>query len=272
MKKFLILCVLLTGCQPHVQHSNVLLLKGSSTMLPMARAWAEAFMLEHPGISVYTEGGGTAKGAAELARGRIDFCMASRPLRPNEARLLAENFNTVGMAVLVAKDALSIYLNPLNPVKSLSMSQLERIYSGDITHWNQVGGEPESIKLIHRLPNSGTFLYFKDHVLSGRPYAQTGIKVMTNQEMISVVSQHINAIGYGGAAYGDNVRHCPINNIPPTAEKVANDSYPITRYLYLYSINTPRGLQKLFVDWVLSETGQDIVRKSGYFPIWNRGR
>ena len=237
-------------------------------MLPMARAWAEAFMLKHPGISVYTEGGGTAKGAAELARGRVDFCMASRPLLPNEARLLAQNFNTVGMAVLVAKDALSIYLNPENPVRSLSISQLERIYSGDIISWSEVGGNDTPIQLIHRLPNSGTFLYFKEHVLSGQDYAANGVKVMTNQEMISVVSRHVNAIGYGGAAIGNNVLHCAVNNVQPTAENVANDTYPVTRYLYLYSIDTPRGLQKLFVDWVLSKDGQNIVKKSGYFPIW----
>ena len=239
-------------------------------MLPMARAWAEVFMLNHPGVSVYTEGGGTAKGAAELERGRVDFCMASRPLLPNEARLLAENFNTVGMAVLVAKDALSIYLNPRNPVRSLSMSQLERIYSGDITTWDQVGGDTQPIKLIHRLSNSGTFLYFREHVLSGRAYAANGVKVMTNREMVSVVSRHVNAIGYGGAAFGNNVLHCAVNSVLPLAENVANDTYPLTRYLYLYSIDTPRGLQKIFVDWVLSEQGQDIVRKSGYFPIWDR--
>lgn len=239
-------------------------------MLPLARMWAEAFMIENSGVSVYVDGGGTATGAAALAQGKVDFCMASRPLRPGEAQLVAKRFNTVGIAILVAKDALSIYVNPENPVHSLSMDQLERIYTGELQNWKQVGGTDIPILLLHRMPNSGTFLYFKEHVLHGQPYSQNGKQLPTNNAVMQTVSENVNAIGYGGAGYATNVFHCQINGVSPSAENVATDSYPITRYLYLYTVRTPRGVLKKFVDWVLSETGQAIVKNAGYFPIWEK--
>jgi len=251
----------------HQPPVNIIRLKGSDTMLPLTTRWAEAYMKEHPTISVYVEGGGSALGFKSLIQGEVDVCASSRPIQANETQLLAQKYGKVGMAFLVAKDALSIYLHPENPVRNLSLEQVKAIFTGAITHWNEVGGHNAPIQILMRSPNSGTFLYFKEHVLEGQPYVSGAQITPTTAAMVKVISENVNAIGYGGIAYGQNLIHCQINAIAPTEANVRSDRYPITRYLYLYTIDTPQGKLKNFIDWVLKE-GQAIVREVGYIPIW----
>jgi len=105
-------------------------------------------------------------------------------------------------------------------------------------------------------------------VLLGGSYTDEAITLPTTQAIVEAVSENAAAIGYGGLAYGDNVVHCSVNNIAPTAENVRNGTYPISRYLYLYTVQPPRGLKKGFIDWILEETGQKIVKEVGYIPLY----
>lgn len=237
-------------------------------MLPLARLWAQIYMVEHSGISVYVEGGGTGTGAEALADGKVDICTASRPLQAREAQALAERFGTVGVSVLAAKDALSIYVNLENQVHAFTKKQLADIFTGRIKNWIDLGGDDAPIQLLTRLPSSGTYLYLKEHIMNGDDYSASAKTLPTTKAVIDYVAAHKYAIGYGGIAYESNVRHCRIDGVEPTAEHVADDSYPLTRYLYLYTVDTPTGRIKDFVNWVLSEHGQDIVKWVGYFPIW----
>lgn len=237
-------------------------------MLPLARFWAEVYMIENPGVSVYVDGGGTATGMAALANNEVDLCMASRTILPEEAQMLVQKHRAVGVSILVAKDALSIYIHPDNPVRNLTVAQIRGIYRGDITNWKDVGGDDAPIHLLNRMSTSGTFAYFQEHVLEGEPYGSSSDALPTTKKIIETVAQDEYAIGYGGMAYETDVYHCDINGVEPTRENVTNDSYPLTRYLYLYTIDKPQGKTKDFVNWVLSEHGQDIVKWVGYFPIW----
>ena len=237
-------------------------------MLPLARFWAEVYMIENPGISVYVEGGGTATGMNALALGDIDICMASRRILPEEAQLLVQKHGAVGMSILVAKDALSIYVHTENPATNLTIEQIRDIYSGIINSWADVGGEDAPIHVLNRMPTSGTFAYFQEHVLEGAPYSTSSRALPTTKAVIETVADDKYAIGYGGIAYETNVYHCDINGVEPTKENVINDLYPLTRYLYLYTVDKPQGKTKNFINWVLSEHGQDIVKWVGYFPIW----
>jgi len=182
--------------------------------------------------------------------------------------LLAKNFNRIGMNIRIAQDALSVYINPQNPLRDLSMKQLEDIFTGKIKNWESLGGNDAPISVLIRSPNSGTFLFFKEHVLNGKDYLPTAKTKSTTMAIINSVSKDINAIGYGGLAYGANVIHCKINHIAPSEQNVKNDSYPIIRYLYLYTIDMPRGHIKAFIDWILKD-GQQIVREVGYIPLWS---
>lgn len=237
-------------------------------MLYLAQRWAAEYMKNNPGISIYVEGGGTVTGAQAIAHGKADICLASRPLRPEEIKLIADKYNKVGLAILVAKDAITVYLHPQNQVESLTLEQLKKMYKGEITNWAMAGGPDNPVLLINRMATSGTFLYFKEHVLGGDEYSENSQMFPTTKEVVEAVAKNKNAIGYGGIAYMANVKYCQINDIAPFSSTGANDDYPLTRYLYLYLVDTPRGEIKRFVDWILSPEGQEIVKNVGYFPIW----
>ncbi len=237
-------------------------------MLILVRQWAEAFMKSHPDISIYTEGGGTATGVEALTNGTADICSASRPLRPEEIKILAEKFGRIGIGTLVAKDALSIYVNPQNPVQDLSLKQLKEIFTGRIRNWKELGGTDTSLIVISRPPNSGTYFYFREHVLNDQPYSPDALTLLTTNAIVNYIAEHTNAIGYGGLAYGKNVVHCRINSIFPSENSIKYDLYPISRYLYLNTIEKPDGAVKAFMDWVLTPAGQSVVEQVGYISIW----
>jgi phosphate transport system substrate-binding protein len=154
------------------------------------------------------------------------------------------------------------------------MPDLENIFTGKITNWRDFNPDfDRNIKVISRSPNSGTYLYFKEHVLHDKPYlGQVTVRYSTN-EVVKTVLSDTSAIGYGGTAFGDDVVHIRIDGVSPTLENVNNDSYPIVRYLYLYTVDKPGGEIKKFIDWILDEPGQAIVAKVGYIPLWtHRGQ
>ncbi len=267
---FAITLLLYTSCHYTNQNdSKIIRLKGSDTMYVLSRHWAESYMKTHPQTSVYYEGGGTGSGARALANGSVDICTASRPLRPEEAQILVDFTGSLGVSHRVAKDALCIYLHPANPVNSLTLEQVEKIYLGEIINWDQVGGNNAAIELYDRLPNSGTHLYLREHVLDGEAFhAEHILSVASAADMVAQVSEDVNAIGYGGIIQHPGIKFSKINNIEPMPENIQNDSYPIIRYLYLYTPNTPQGHVKRFIDWVLGPQGQAIVEQTGFFPIW----
>lgn len=239
-------------------------------MLYLTQALADEYMKLNPGVSIYVEGGGTASGINSFTKGEIDICTASRTLKPEEVKLIAEKFGSVGMATLVAKDALSIFINPQNPVKDFQIDEVKNIFTGSITNWNMLGGDNADVMAIIRNPNSGTYLYFKEHILDGEEYSPSAITEATTEKIISAVKENKNAIGYGGLAYGDKNLHAKINGIEPTEENVINDKYPVTRYLHFYTLFQPDGIVKNFIDWVLSPAGQAVVKKIGYIQIYKR--
>lgn len=244
-------------------------IKGSDTMLLLTTRWAEEFMRVHPRIAVYTEGGGTETGIDALIEGNTDLCAASRTLRAEEVRRLLQKRGSLGISVLTAKDALSVYLHPDNPVGSLTMQQITGLFTGEIRNWRDVGGADLPVTVISRAPNSGTFLFFEEHVLQGRPYSRDAETVATTEAVIRRVRELPGAVGYGGLPYGEDLRHVAVEGIKPTSDNVRNGSYPISRYLYLYASRPLEGELKLFVDWVLSNAGQTVVRSVGYIPLWD---
>ncbi len=247
---------------------KIIRIKGSDTMLILTRRWAESYMRTHPGISVYAEGGGTATGIQALTNGETDICAASRPLTFEEIKPLAEKYRNIGISFLVAKDALSIYVHPQNPITDLTTKQIKEIFTGKIRNWNSVGGEDEAIKIFTRPTTSGTYLYFREHALDKLDFVAHSIVVPTTAAIVDSVFSNRNGIGYGGIAYGSKIVHCQINGINPSEENVRYDLYPLSRYLYLYTIEKPRGEVRKFIDWVISSEGQRIVEEVGYVPLW----
>lgn len=242
-------------------------ISGSDTMLRLNRHWAEAYMKSTPGVAVYCWGGGSGRGVRDLIDSRVQISAVSRPLLAEEVRLLAERHQTVGLAFAVAKEALSIYVHPENPVRDFTLSQLFGIFSGSIRDWRELGGQPAPIRVFRRSSVSGTYSYFLEHVLNGTDYRVDAEVRGNTEDIVNSVSEDRWAIGYGGLAYGEKL-HGRVEGIAPLEENVRNGAYPITRYLYLVTLHRPSGAVKDFVDWVQGPEGQAIVREAGYVALW----
>ncbi len=270
MKKLFLIFImsLLVSCGSADYEVARIRIKGSDTMLKLTELLSEEFMKINPGISVYVSGGGTMNGVKALVKNDAEICMASRPLKSDEIKIIADDHGSLGMSSLIAKDALSIYLHPDNPVNDLSLEQLKGIFTGRITNWKEVGGLDEKIIPVIRSNNSGTYLYFKEHVLNDESYTDKSIAKITTNSMIEEILKNKNAIGYGGMGLGNEIKHGSVNGIKASREASIDGLYPITRYLQFYTLKEPGGVIKKFIDFASSPTGQKIVEEQGFIPLW----
>jgi phosphate transport system substrate-binding protein len=266
----LIAMMLLSGCNRLSRRApEVLHLKGSFTMLELGNMWAQAYMESHPGTSVYVEGGGSATGFQGLLDGEIDIALSSRLILTEEAQALAAKYNSIGLSFLVAKDALSVLVNKENPLSNLTIEQVRDIFTGTITNWSHLGGWDQSIQVAIRPPTSGTHLYFKEFVLDNAEYSSAVQILPTNSAIANFVQDNPSAIGHSGIEVSDAVTHCQINGIAARRKNVREGRYPLSRYLYLYTIQTPSGKVKQFIDWVISPAGQMVVSQAGFISLWS---
>jgi phosphate transport system substrate-binding protein len=194
-------------------------------------------------------------------------------MKDGEKVKLRERYGSTGIEIRTAKDGLSIYLSESNPVKELSFSQIKDIYTGKITNWKQVGGKDADIILYGRENSSGTYVFFKDNVLLGQDFASNTQTLPGTAAVVNAVKRDVNGIGYGGAGYAKGIKECAVRKgesgtaYLPTAENVANGSYPITRFLYFYLRQKPDGDLKEFIKWIVGSEGQQIVTNEGFFPV-----
>ncbi|MBN2366864.1 MAG: phosphate ABC transporter substrate-binding protein [Calditrichaeota bacterium] len=263
----LILLTTLFCIPPSGKQSPRIRIKGSDTMKILMDRLAEHYMRLHPEIAIYVEAGGTGSGVNALIEEQIDICSASRLLSSTETSKMAQKNQTVGYFTVIAKDALSIYVHPENSITDLTLKQIKQIFTGEIRNWNEIGGPDQEIIVYIRPPNSGTYFYFKEHLLEGEEYFAGAITVPTTSRIVQLVESHLAAIGYGGIAYGGNIIHTQVNGIHSTPDNVRFDLYPISRYLYLLTLKKPRGPVQNFIDWILSGDGQKIVEEIGYISI-----
>lgn len=263
-------CLLFFSMSCSVKQVNVavITIKGSDSMLQLTENLAEEYMIVNPGISIYVYGGGTSEGVRALIKDEIDICTASRNLKPDETKALADYYGSVGMFYLIAKEALCIYVNPENPVKNFTLDQLKYIFECNLTNWDQLGGKNQKIIPVIRNINSGTHFYFKEHVLSGDNYCDDAVVESTTGTVIEYIENNEAAIGYGSMGYTGDIYYAKVDGIEPAEKNVRNDTYPITRYLHFYTTKAPNGAVKNFIDWVLSPVGQKVIEQSGYIPLW----
>lgn len=247
--------------------------KGSDTMVILGQRWAENYMNANPGQIVMVTGGGSGTGIAALINGTTDICQSSRPMKQDEKLKLRDRFQTMGVEIPVAKDGLAVYVHPSNPIQELTIDQLKLVYEGKVTNWKQLGGKEATIILYGRENSSGTYSFFKDHVLGGRDFSPRVQTLPGTAAVVNAVAKDPNGIGYGGAAYAKGVRDVAMKadaKSPaylPTAEHVNSNKYPLARDLYFYLRKTPTGDTKRFIDWILSPDGQKLAVAVGYFPV-----
>lgn len=253
--------------------SGSVTLKGSDTMVILAQRWAEVFMREHAGFTIQVTGGGSGTGIAALINGTTDVATASRPMKDAEKAQVQAQRNGPANEIRVAVDALAVYVPEANPVQELSVPQLSKIFRGEITNWRQVGGPDAPIVLYGRENNSGTYVYFKEHVLDDADFAASTQTLPGTAAVINAVARDRNGIGYGGIAYAQGVRPLrikPTDDAPavtPDMTTATNGTYPLARFLFFYTVGEPSGATKSFVDWVLSPPGQAVIENVGYYPL-----
>jgi phosphate transport system substrate-binding protein len=254
------------------RRGSTLTIKGSDTMVILAQNWAEAFMKANPGKVIQVSGGGSGTGMAALINGTADLANASRPIKDKERRQLAKRRDVEAEEFRVALDALAVYVPASNQIQSLTIPQLKGIFRGQTTNWKDVGGADKPIVLYSRENSSGTYAYFKEHVLEDEDFAATAQTLPGTAAVINAVSKDASGIGYGGIGYAEGVRTVKVapaggQPVEPTMENATSGKYPLSRFLNIYSAGKASGIAKEYLDFVLSDDGQKIVEGVGYYPL-----
>lgn len=248
-------------------------IKGSDTCLPLSQKLAESFMKGHSKASITVVGGGSGVGLSALVSGTTDIAQSSRRMKMDEKLKMKES-GKGNKEVIIAYDALAVVVNPGNKVSQLTREQLEEIFTGKITNWKQVGGADQKIVAYSRESSSGTFEFFKEHVMNKKNFANTCLLMPATGAVIQSVSQTPGAIGYVGLAYVDkSIKPLKVSYdqgktyVTPSVAAAQDKTYPITRPLYYYYLVSAENSVKQFIEYILSEQGQSIVTKEGYVPI-----
>jgi phosphate transport system substrate-binding protein len=244
---------------------------GSTTVGPIAKAFAEFYMKQHPGVNITVSESGSGNGAKSLINGSCQVATMSRIMKQNEYEA-AVHSEVLPISYVVALDGIAMIVHPGNPVKALTMEQIKSIYIGKIKNWNQLGGPNVPLVIISRDTNSGTYETFETRVMKGEKIAKNCEYVGSNGAIRQRVQSTPAAIGYVGIGFIDNtVKALPVNNVMPSPETVKDGSYPIGRPLYMYTNDFPTMGSDLylFVNLYLTKKGQEIIEETGFIPVTN---
>ncbi len=276
MKKFTFilastLLVLATALSAHAGNITV---KGSDTLVVLAQKWAETYMGKNAATKIQVTGGGSGVGIAALQNKTTDLCNSSRKMKAAEIANCVQAFNKRPTEYKVALDGLSIYVNESNPLKEITLEQLELVFTGKIRNWKELGGSDAPITVYSRENSSGTYEFFKEHVLKGKDFVASAQTMPGTAALLQAVAKDKSGIGYGGAAYGQGAKALLVKKdaaspgIEATEENVVKGIYPIWRYLYVY-VNPAldKGEISAYINWIRSDAGQSIVKDVGYFPL-----
>jgi phosphate transport system substrate-binding protein len=280
MKKILVYTLLLTtlSCSRKDDSGNesgvvAITIKGSDTVLPLSQKEAEEFMGKDPNANITVVGGGTGVGLTALIDGTTDIAMASRPLKIEE-KLKLKGKKIDYREQIIAFDALAVIVNPKNKVDKLTREQLEGIFTGKIKNWKEVGGSDDQIVIYSRESSSGTFEFFKEHVMDKKNYGQGTLMMPATGSIVQSIGQTKGAIGYVGLAYQTKeVKFLSVSYdegktfVAPSIATAKDKSYPIARPLYFFYDVKKEKIVKPFIDFIMSDEGQQIVAAVDYIPV-----
>lgn len=279
----LFFCLALVQCNSRSGStpSATIQIKGSDTMVNLVQAWVEAFKLVDPSIDIEVSGGGSGVGIAALERGAVDIATASRNIKEKEAEAVVENTGKKPVEFIVAFDALALYVNKNNPLDSITLSDLARIYgdSNRVSRWNEINIAIPQVKndkiiRISRQSSSGTYEFFREKVLHKKDFSLGSCDMNGSKEVVELVGSTRTAIGYSGMGYATNaikmlklMKKEGDTAYAPTVENTLSKRYPLARSLQMYTLGQPEGHIKKFLDWVHSAEGQKLVAENGFVPV-----
>ena len=279
-----IICVLalvvITGCAKKEADSRSIQIKGSDTEVNLVQMLAEVYMEKTPEISLAVTGGGSGVGIAALINKQTDIANSSRAMKDEEIKQAQEK-GIDPIAIVFALDGLALIAHQSLPVDRLTLDEVAKIFKGEITNWKGLDGPDLTISLYGRQSNSGTYVYFRDKVLKG-DYAPQARRMNGNAQIVEAVKTDKAGIGYVGIGYvvddkGQVASGIKVLNIavganspavtPLKPENVKSGLYPLTRPLYQYTDGKPKQKLLEFIRFELSQEGQELVTKEGYYPV-----
>ncbi|MGB5529879.1 MAG: PstS family phosphate ABC transporter substrate-binding protein [Ignavibacteriaceae bacterium] len=291
---FLIITPLLfLGCKKKEggEEKTTISIKGSDTMVNLAQKWAEIYMQQNPNVSIQVTGGGSGTGVASLLNGTTDLANSSRELKSSEFET-AKQKGVTPIVYNVALDGIALIVHPDNKIDNLTVKQVSDIFSGKITNWKQLGGTDMMITLYGRENSSGTYEFFKEHVL-GKDEAGKQVDYSPSTQVLQgtaalgeAIARDVKGIGYGGVGYfamrndvkilhikkdAESPAFSPAENGKVNYEAIWNGDYSISRYLYCFTNGDATGELKNYIDFILSPEGQKLVESMEYIPLPTKG-
>lgn len=247
--------------------ADSIVIKGSTTVLPVAQGTLEAFMKANPGVQMSLSGGGSGEGIKALIDKTTDIATSSREIKDKEVEL-AKTKGVNPVAHVVAFDAIIPVVHPKNKVSNLSIDQLSQIYQGKIMNWKELGGEDLKIVVISRDSSSGTFESWDHFVMKKAKVTPRAQMLASNGALVTAVAKNKYAIAYLGIGYvNKSVKPLQVNGITASVQTAMSKEYPFSRELYMYTNGEPQGATAKYLAFVKSAEGQKIVAKEGFVPL-----
>lgn len=265
----LFLALFLVGSISPLQAEDQIVIDGSTTVGPIAKAFAEYFMSVNKDVNITVSESGSGNGAKSLINSTCQIADMSRAMKDNEFKAAVEQ-GVFPVHHCVALDGLPILVHPANPITEITVDQIRDIYTGKITNWKQLGGPNQKIVMISRDTNSGTYETFNNLVMKKQKIADGCEYVGSNGAIRARVQSTPTAIGYAGLGFVDRtVKALKVNGIYPSQKTVSTGVYPIARPLFMVTNGFPKMGTKLyqFITLYLSEKGQEIVKRIGFVPV-----
>lgn len=246
-----------------------LVIKGSTTVLPIAQKTVEAFMKENPDIKISLSGGGSSNGIKALIDGTTDVATASRFIKDKEVR------KSVGKGIYpvpfaCAYDSIIPVVHPENTLNNITMAQLKAIYTGKIRNFRDIGGPDRKIVVISRDTSSGTYETWEKKVMKKERVTPRASVMASNGAVVQAVSNNKHAIGYVGIGYLDaSVKSLTVDGVKGTEETTLNGMFPISRPLFMFTNGWPKGDTLKYIHFVLNpKKGQKQVSETGYVRLY----
>lgn len=246
-----------------------IVIKGSTTVLPIAQKVAEAYMKSKPEVSISISGGGSGNGIKAIIDGTTDIADSSRFIKDKEVKLAISN-SVYPVPFAVAYDCIIPVVHPSNTVKDLSVAQLKSIYKGEITNWRDVGGPDLKIVVVSRDTSSGTYEVWEKKVMNKERVYPGALLQASNGAVVQAVSNNKNAIGYIGLGYlNENIKALTVNGVKGSEETTLNGLFPVSRPLYMFTNGWPKDEIADFINYVVNpKKGQKLVREVGFVPLY----
>ncbi len=263
----LTLAVVIGFCSPAFCENIVI--KGSTTVLPIVQKAAEAYMKQYPDVKISISGGGSGNGIKALIDSSTDIADASRFIKQKEVKRAVEK-GVYPVPFAIAYDSIIPVVHPSNTLTNITPDQLKAIYKGEIKNFREIGGPDLTIVINSRDTSSGTYETWEKKVMKKERVSPRAQLMASNGAVVQAVSKNRHAIGYIGIGYlNSSIKALKVNGIAGTCETTLNGTYPVSRPLFMFTNGWPKGEIMNFINFMLNpEKGQKYVSQSGYVPLY----